>query len=414
MNAEIIAIGSEMLTPHRQDTNSLYLTDRLNSLGVTVDFKTIVGDNFGHLTGAIATALSRVDIVVLSGGLGPTEDDLTREAVAAVLKLNLKRNNDILAGLHARFAKRGISMSANNAKQADVIDGAVVLPNVNGSAAGQFLDTVYGEHRKLVILLPGPPKELKPLYDAEVLPRLQAILPARFIAKRMLRIALVPESTVDARTAPIYKQYSDVETTILAHNGEIQLHFQSAANTMEQAQARVDEVASRCEQDMADDVFSAHGESMEEVVQLLLQLKGVRVATAESCTGGWLAQRITSLPNSSRSFVGGAVVYSNELKSSLADVPPLIIRENGAVSEPVARALAEGIRRKTGAEIGIGITGIAGPGGGSEEKPVGLVFVALADAQGFEVKKLNLNGDRERIRWWATQHALDMIRRRLM
>jgi len=163
MNAEIIAIGSEMLTPHRQDTNSLFLTDRLNSLGVTVDFKTIVGDNFTHLTGAIATALSRVDIVVLSGGLGPTEDDLTREAVASVLKLNLKRNNDLLAGLHTRFAKRGITMSDNNAKQADVIDGAVVLPNANGSAPGQFMDTVVGKHRKLVILLPGPPKEMKAL-----------------------------------------------------------------------------------------------------------------------------------------------------------------------------------------------------------------------------------------------------------
>ncbi|WP_263409734.1 competence/damage-inducible protein A [Terriglobus tenax] len=414
MNAEIIAIGSEMLTPHRQDTNSLYLTDRLNSLGVTVDFKTIVGDNFAHLTGAIDTALSRVDIVILSGGLGPTEDDLTREAVASVLKLNLKRSNELLAGLHARFAKRNMTMSPNNAKQADVIDGAVVLPNAHGSAAGQFLDTVYGDHRKLIVLLPGPPKELKPLYDTEVRPRLHAILPPRFIAKRMLRIALVPESTVDARTAPIYKTYEDVETTILAHNGEIQLHFQCANSSMEQAQARVNEVASRCEQEMADDVFSAHGESLEEVVQLLLQLKGVRLATAESCTGGWLAQRITSLPNSSRSFVGGAVAYSDDLKSTFAEVPPLLIRQYGAVSEQVARALAEGIRRKTGADLAIGITGIAGPGGGTEEKPVGLVYVALADAQGTAVKKLSLSGDRERIRWWTTQHALDMLRRKLM
>ena len=414
MNAEIIAIGSEMLTPHRQDTNSLFLTDRLNSLGVTVDFKTIVGDNFTHLTGAIATALSRVDIVLLSGGLGPTEDDLTREAVASVLKLNLKRNNDLLAGLHTRFAKRGITMSDNNAKQADVIDGAVVLPNANGSAPGQFMDTVVGKHRKLVILLPGPPKEMKAMYDAEVRPRLHSILPPRFITKRMLRIALVPESTVDARVAPIYKGYSDVETTILAHNGEIQLHFQYAGVSLNQAQARVDEVASRCEQEMGDDVFSSHGESLEEVVQLLLGLKDVRVATAESCTGGWLAQRLTSLPNASRTFLGGVVAYSNDLKSSFTDVPASVIDAFGAVSGAVARAMAEGIRARTGAEIGIGITGVAGPGGGTEEKPVGLVFVALADGQDTDVKKLSLSGDRERIRWWATQNALDMLRRKLM
>lgn len=414
MNAEIIAIGSEMLTPHRQDTNSLFLTDRLNSLGVTVDFKTIVGDNFTHLTSAIATALSRVDIVLLSGGLGPTEDDLTREAVASVLKLNLKRNNDLLAGLHRRFAKRGITMSDNNAKQADVIDGAVVLPNANGSAPGQFMDTVVGKHRKLVILLPGPPKEMKAMYDGEVRPRLHSILPPRFITKRMLRIALVPESTVDARVAPIYKGYSDVETTILAHNGEIQLHFQYAGVSLNQAQARVDEVASRCEQEMGDDVFSSHGESLEEVVQLLLGLKDIRVATAESCTGGWLAQRLTSLPNASRTFLGGVVAYSNDLKNSFTDVPASVIDAFGAVSGAVARAMAEGIRTRTGAEIGIGITGIAGPGGGTEEKPVGLVFVALADGQDTDVKKLSLSGDRERIRWWATQNALDMLRRKLM
>src|ERR1039458_6887068 len=216
MIAEIIAAGSEMLTPFRQDTNSLYLTSKLNELGVQVAFKTIVGDNLAHLTGAAKAAIARADIVVFSGGLGPTEDDLTREAVGAALGLRLRRDNDILAGMYKRFAARRMAMPPNNAKQADVLTGAEVMENANGSAPGQYIDTVVGRHRKIVILLPGPPKELKPMYEAECQPRLAASLPERHMARRLLRMALIPESQVDARTAPIYKLYKDVETTILA------------------------------------------------------------------------------------------------------------------------------------------------------------------------------------------------------
>ncbi len=225
MIAEIIAVGSEMLTPHRQDTNSLFLTAKLNDLGVEVGFKTIVGDNFAHLVGAAKVALGRADIVVFSGGLGPTEDDLTREAVAAALDIKLHRDPDILTGLYERYAARQIVMPPNNAKQADVLDEAVVLDNKNGSAPGQYLDTPVNGHRKIVVLLPGPPGELKPLFDEACKPRLAAVLPSRHLARRMLRMALIPESQVDARTAPIYKQYADVETTILAGHAEIQLHF---------------------------------------------------------------------------------------------------------------------------------------------------------------------------------------------
>jgi nicotinamide-nucleotide amidase len=418
MIAEIIAAGSEMLTPHRQDTNSLYLTSELNDLGVAVAFKTIVGDNLQHLTGAASIALSRADIVIFSGGLGPTEDDLTREAAAFALGIPLVRRPELLDQLADRFAKRGIAMTPNNAKQADILDGAEVLPNANGSAPGQFLAaSLDTHHRRIVILLPGPPRELKPLFETEVRPRLAAILPPRYIAKRLLRMALIPESQADARTAPIYQQYPDIETTILAANGEIQLHFQTAAPTLAEAQARVDELAEKIELEMDEAVFSSHCESLEEVVLLMLGLRSLTLAAAESCTGGLLAQRLTAIPGSSRYFLGGAVVYSDALKTAFADVPPDVIATSGPVSAPVARALADGIRARTGASIAISITGIAGPGPGTgpdAAKPIGLVYIALADDLGTQVKELHIMGDRDRIRWWATQHALELIRKSLL
>lgn len=417
MIAEIIAIGSEMLTPYRQDTNSLYLTEGLNDLGVSIAFKTIIGDNLAQLTAAVSTALSRADIVLFSGGLGPTEDDLTREAVAAALNLELHRDNDIVTNLYKRYAARKLVMPPNNAKQADVLTGATVLDNPNGSAPGQYLDTVVDGHRKILILLPGPPNELKPLFDNQVKPRLATTLPPRHLARRILRMPLIPESQVDARTAPIYQQYPDVETTILAHSGEIQLHFVSAKATLLEAQARVDELAGRIEAEMQEDVFSSHGESLEEVVLLMLGLRHLTLAAAESCTGGLLSQRLTAIAGSSRYFLGGAVVYSDALKTAFADVPADLITTHGPVSAEVARALAEGIRTRTGSSLGISITGIAGPTPGTgpaAEKPIGLVYIALSDGHDTQVKQLNLPGDRERIRWWASQHALELIRRTLL
>src|SRR5437899_1318032 len=280
MIAEIIAAGSEMLTPFRQDTNSLYVTDGLNDLGVEVAFKTIVGDNLAHLTSAALIALSRVDIVIFSGGLGPTEDDLTREAVAAALGIGLHSDNDILA----------------------------------------------------------------------------ASLPVRHLARRTLRMALIPESHVDARTAPIYGQYTDIETSILAGAGEIQLHLLCAKSTLAEAQARVDELAGKLEAEMDDAIFSSHGESLEEVVLLNLGLRNLTLATAESCTGGLLAQRLTAIPGSSRYFLGGAVVYSDALKTTFADVPAALVENKGPVSPEVARSLAEGIRTRTDASLGVSIT----------------------------------------------------------
>ena len=414
MNAEIVAVGSEMLTPYRQDTNSLYLTAKLNELGVQVSFKTIVGDKQKHLASAVRTALGRVDIVVMSGGLGPTEDDLTREAVAEAIGVRLRRDPDLIAQMYARAAARRVSMPRNNEKQADVIEGARVLPNALGSAPGQWIDTVVGEHRKLAMLLPGPPHELKAMFEAQCLPRLEGIVPKRHIATRVLKAAMIGESTADGRIAPIYTQYTDVETTILAHLGDIELRLACAKPMVELARARVDELAGKIEEELEDFIYSSQGETLEQIVLYYLEMRGASLAVAESCTGGLVASRLTSVSGSSRSFVGGAVVYSNRLKTELAGVDAQLIAKHGAVSREVAIALADGIRERCGSTIGLGITGIAGPTGGTDDKPVGLVWIAVSDAEGTEALEKRFPGDRAGIRFYASQQALDLVRRQLM
>jgi len=414
VNAEIIAVGSELLTPHRLDTNSLYLTEQLNLLGVDVIFKDIVGDNLRHLVAAAQHALFRSDIVVFSGGLGPTEDDLTREAVAEALGVSLHRDPEIVAKLEKRFADRGWKMTPNNAKQADIIEGATVLPNPNGTASGQWLSGEFEGRERIVILLPGPPHEMKALFENEVRERLQSKVPPAHLFSRTLKIAMLGESAVDARVAPIYKRYPDVETTILAGAGEIELHFKTRAATLEAAQARADEVAGLVEDELDDAVYSRDGQALEQIVGYWLQMRNATLAAAESCTGGLLAERITSVAGSSRYFLGGAVVYSNELKTELAGVPTEMIERHGAVSREVSAALAEGIRYRCESTLGVGITGVAGPGGGTAEKPVGLVFHAVASDAGTEVIQRNFPGDRKRIRRFASTMALDMVRRKLM
>ena len=414
MNAEIIAIGSELLTAFRQDTNSLYLTEKLNQLGVEVIFKTIVGDVREHLVQAASQALSRADIVVFMGGLGPTEDDLTREAVAEAMGLQLRRDPEIVATLEQRFASRRMKMTANNAKQADVIAGAVVLPNATGTAPGQWISGKFEGKDRIVLLLPGPPHELKAVFDEQCMQRLRAKLPQHYIATRVLKIAMMGESACDARVAPIYQRYTDVQTTILAGAGEIQLHLRSRGSSLEEAEKHVDALATEIEEELDDFVFSDNGDSLEQIVGYYLQMRNATLATAESCTAGLLAERITSPSGSSRYFLGGAVVYSNALKTAFADVPAELIEKHGAVSREVAAALAEGIRKRCGATFGIGITGIAGPTGGTPDKPVGLVFHALASPSATDVVERSYPGDRKRIRWFASQQALDMVRRKLM
>jgi len=413
VNAEIIAIGSELLTPYRQDTNSLFLTERLNELGVEVRFKTVVGDSRPDVVASARAALARADVVIFMGGLGPTEDDLTRESVAEALGIELHRDPEIITELYKRFAERRINMPENNSRQADVLDGAILLRNPRGTAPAQWLLTNHNDAKRYVMLLPGPPHELKPLFDAECFPRLKELLPPQFIAKRVIKAAM-GESACDARIAPIYSKADGVQTTILAHGGETQIHLQSRAQTQEEAEQRITEVSDKIEDELDDYVVSSGGESIEQIVGYFLQMRGSTLAVAESCTGGMLAERVTSVPGSSRYFLGGVVVYSNELKRQLAGVPAKLIAEHGAVSREVAVALANGIRERTKATFGVGITGIAGPTGGTPEKPVGLVFIALVNDKDSQVVEKRFPGDRERIRLWASFTALDLIRRKLM
>lgn len=414
MNAEIIAVGSELLTPFRQDTNSLYLTSKLNELGVEVIFKNIIGDNLEILTAGVKASLSRAEILVITGGLGPTEDDLTREAVAAALGCELRRDNELLTALYKRFAERRMSMPANNARQADIVSGATILPNPKGTAPGQWLQTDYEGRARTILLLPGPPWEMKAVFEAHCIDRLRAMLPPAFIATRTLKVAMLPESQCDMRISPIYKQYSDVQTTILAGAGEIEIHLRARGESEEGVQHRVDELAGKIEDELDDFVFSSQGESLEQIVGYYLQMRNATVAVAESCTGGLLGARLSSVSGSSRYFLGGVITYSNDLKTLFANVPPLMIQAHGAVSREVAAAMAEGVREECGATLGVGITGVAGPTGGSEEKPVGLVYHAIHDGISTDVIERKYPGDRERIRLWATQQALDMIRRKLM
>jgi nicotinamide-nucleotide amidase len=414
VNAEIIAIGSEMLTPYRSDTNSLHLTAKLNDLGVEVLFKTIVGDNRQHLVSVARIALTRADIVIFMGGLGPTEDDVTREAVAEALSLELKRDPALIAELKKVFAARGYQMTPNNAKQADVIAGATVLKNPRGTAPGQWLVGKYDNRERIVMLLPGPPRELVPMFDDECLHRLRAKLPPLHIGTKTLKVAMMGESMCDSKIAPIYKQHPEIQTTLLAGAGEIEINLRSRAPSPAEAQAQVDKLAGQLEDALGDHIFSTNGESLEQIVGYYLQMHDATLAVAESCTGGLLGERITSVAGSSRYFLGGAIAYSNDLKTRLADVPPLLLAEHGAVSREVAAALAEGIRARCSATLGIGITGVAGPSGATDEKPVGRVYHALADEEDTDVIERTFPGDRQRIRWFATQQALDMIRRKLM
>ena len=410
LTAEIIAVGSELLTPFRTDTNSLWLTERLNSVGVEVKLKTIVGDDDARLEETIRDALKRSGIVVLTGGLGPTEDDITRKIAARALGRRLALDEKVLEEIRAKFLRWGRKMPEINARQAMVVEGAEVLPNPNGTAPG-----MYVEHEgRVVALLPGPPREMKPMFDTNVLPKLSERAGAVRVARRVLRVAGMGESAVDERIAPVYTQYKNPQTTILFNNSEIEIHLTAQAKSEAEAELLLDGLAGQIEERLGDAVFAFRGEKMEEVVGLRLAVGGFTLAVAESCTGGLIAHRLTEVPGSSSYFTEGVVTYSNEAKTRLLGVPAELIEAQGAVSAEVAEAMAEGVKRRAGTDFGLAVTGVAGPGGGTEEKPVGLVYVALSDDAHTEHRRLLLPGDRYLIRWRASQFALDLLRRRLI
>jgi nicotinamide-nucleotide amidase len=406
MKAEIIAVGSELLTPDRLDTNSLFLTEELNKLGVEITRKSIVGDNRNDLRAAFDEALQRVELVIACGGLGPTEDDLTRETVAELLNRKLIRNDEILHAIAARFRSFKREMPDINARQAMVPEGAEPLDNPRGTAPGLWLE----DRGRMIALLPGPPREMKPMFLEHVLPRLARRVSGVRLVHRELRVTGLGESHVEQLIAPIYKRYTDVNTTVLAAPGEIQVHLRMWTDDAPHAQKTLDEITQGFDIALTDRIFSRDGATLDEVVAHLLMLNSTTISSAESCTGGLFAQRLTSIAGSSVYFLGGVVCYSNELKTAWADVPASLIQAKGAVSSEVATALADGIRHRAGSMLGVGITGIAGPGGGSEEKPVGTVHIALSSSTGVKERRLHFPGDREMIRIQASQAALDMVR----
>jgi nicotinamide-nucleotide amidase len=409
MDAEIIAVGSEMLTEGRLDTNSLYLTGELNNLGVEVVTKCVIGDDRDRLAEAVARAMGRCGIVILSGGLGPTEDDVTREAVAQALSRRLIFHSDIAEALELRFAAMKRKMSEINKRQAFVIEGAEVLPNDRGTAPGQWV-TANGS---VAVLLPGPPHELKAMFEQQCLPRLLPVVPRQAIRKAFLRVTGMPESDLDALISPVYKKYPNVATTILAANGDLQVHLRARCDTEAEADALLAEVAGPIEALLGDRLYSRTGDPLEVLVGELLRARQATLAVAESCTGGMLGARVTAIPGSSQYFVGGFITYSNAVKQELLGVPAETLERFGAVSAETAQAMAEGARARTGATYAVSITGVAGPDGGTEEKPVGLVYIAAAGPEGTVVTHRRFIGDRERIRVFTTQAALDLLRRRL-
>ncbi len=406
MKAEIIAVGSELLTPDRLDTNSLFLTEELNKIGIEVVRKSVVGDNREILSEAFHDALNRGPLIIACGGLGPTEDDLTRETVAELLGRKLRRNDEILRYIEGRFRALGREMPEVNVRQAMVPEGAEILENPRGTAPGLWIE----DAGRCVVLLPGPPRELKALFREQVLPRLERRASGVRMFHRELRVTGLGESHVEQRIVGIYKRYPEVNTTVLAAPGETQLHLRLWTDDAQHAQKTLDEIVQGFELALTDRIFSQDGSSLEEVIARQLTMNNATISAAESCTGGLLAQRLTSIPGSSSYFLGGVVCYSNELKTAWADVPPELIQAKGAVSSEVAIALAEGIRRRVGSTFGVGVTGVAGPSGGSEEKPVGTVHIALSHAGGVKERGVRFPGDRESIRFQASQVALDMVR----
>jgi competence/damage-inducible protein CinA-like protein len=409
MRAEIIAVGSELLTPYRLDTNSLFLTSQLNQLGIRVVHKVVVGDLPEEMRSSFQHALERAELIVSCGGLGPTDDDRTRQTVAELLGRKLNIDQDVLGHIRERFQRfrPGRLMPEINTRQALVPEGAEVLPNPKGTAPGLWLEA----NGHIVILLPGVPPELQALFETQVKPRLARLGAKRRLFTRDLRITGLPESEVETRVSPLYALYPDTETTILASPPGIELHPSVWSDDAGGAEKLLDEIVDRMALALGEHLYSTHGETLEQVVGRILTENRATIAVAESCTGGLLAERLTNVPGSSVYFLGGIVCYSNDLKTALVEVPASLIESKGAVSPEVALALAVGVRKLTGAKLGIGVTGIAGPGGGTPEKPVGLVHIAVADKQGPREKVFRFLGDRERIRLFASQAALDMARR---
>jgi nicotinamide-nucleotide amidase len=414
--AAIIAVGSELLTPTRVDTNSLFITEQLNALGIDVVAKAIVGDDREQLTHVFNAFRTRADLVVLCGGLGPTDDDVTREVVAAALDRPLIEDEAITSHLRARFAARGYTtpMPENNRRQALVPDGGRAIDNSRGSAPGLWIE----DGDRVVLLLPGPPRELRPMLSDLVDGPLAARASGAVLLRRVVKIAGRIESQTDEVLQPLYREWLaqelPVAATILAQLGQLELHLTTRDPSRDRASAALDAAVAQVRMVLGDDVFSTDGRPLEEIVGELLVSRGWTIGAGESCTGGLITSRLTDIPGSSRYVMQSVITYSNEGKIALLGVAADLITSQGAVSEAVALAMADGIRSRAGVDVGIGVTGIAGPGGGSPEKPVGTVAVAAVTAHTTRSRVFRFMGEREQVKFQAAQAALDMVRRILL
>ncbi len=408
-SAEIIAIGSELLTPDKTDTNSLWLTAKLNDIGIDVKLKTIVGDDGARLEETVRDALRRSHIVITTGGLGPTEDDITRQWTASAVGRELVYHAEIEKNLSERFRAWGREMPDINKRQAYVIDGSEILPNPHGSAVGMLTEF----DGKMLAVLPGPPRENQPMFNDHVFPKLKEKAGEVYVKRRILRVSGKGESAVDEIAAPIYTRYADVQTSILFNRSEVEIHIAARSDKAENAQATADKLADELAAALGNAVFSTNGDTMEEVVGQRLKALRETVSVAESCTGGLIGTRFTEIPGSSDYFMEGAITYSNDAKIRTLRVPPEIIEMHGAVSAECAEAMAAGMRSYASTDHAISVTGIAGPDGGTDEKPVGTVFIGYAGPKGVKSVKIVLPGDRYLIRWRASQAALDYLRRQL-
>lgn len=409
MNAEIISVGTELLLGQIVDTDAAHLSRALADVGIAVYRRSTVGDNRERLLAALRQALEAADIVFTIGGLGPTMDDITRDVLSEATGIPLVRDEAIVEHLREFFRRRGQDVLPSQLRQAMVPASGRALPNPHGTAPGLLFEMPG----KLAIAMPGPPGEFLPMLETEVLPLLRERTGGATIRSRVVRVCGLGEARVEDRVKDL--MLSDNPTVApYAKTGEVHLRVTARASSAEEAERMIDPVVEEIRRRLAEYVYAFDDEPLEAAVLRLLREQGRTLAVAESCTGGLLAQRITDIPGSSEAFLGGVVAYSNEAKTALVGVDPALIRTHGAVSEPVALALAEGARDRFGADFGIGITGVAGPGGGTPEKPVGLVWIALADRDDVRAERNQFVGVRRDIRTRATQAALVMLRDRLL
>ncbi len=410
MKAWIVAVGSEMLTPFRVDTNSLSITERLNAIGCDVRLKAVVGDDVEELAALFQRGVGLVDLIVCTGGLGPTEDDITRDALARALNLVCDTDEQVLESIRQRFEKRGMVMRDINRRQAQVPRGAVVLDNTRGTAPGLWLE----RDGTSILLLPGPPREMQPILERAVDERLKPRAGTRGLFRRVLKLTGRPESEVDAIAQPVYGQWLSapipIATTILAKMGQIELHLTADAPSEADAHVALAAAVRQLLHVLEPSVYSTDGRGLEAVVGDLLRERGLSIAVAESCTGGLLASRLTDVAGSSKYFDRGVVCYSNDAKTEWLGVSAELLAAHGAVSEPVALAMADGVRQRARSGVGVGITGIAGPGGGSAEKPVGMVCIAVVTPSHQDVRTFQFLGPRDMVKFQSAQAAMNMLR----